>query len=101
MGSCQTAWSWLHKLRRCTIRQGRERLSGDVEIDEFVFGGQQSGKRGRGANGKTIVAAAVEKKGKKLGRIRLQVVPDYSGDVLEQFVSTNVSPGSTAITNKD
>jgi transposase-like protein len=98
-GSYQTAWLWLHKLRRCTIRQGRERLSGDVEVDEFVIGGQQPGKRGRGANGKTIVVAAVEKEDKKLGRIRLQVVPDCSGDVLEQSVMVNVSPGSNVMTD--
>jgi hypothetical protein len=71
LGSYQTAWLWLHKLRNCTIRQNRERLSGTVEADEFVIGGQQPGKRGRGANGKTIVVAAVEKEGKRLGRIRL------------------------------
>jgi hypothetical protein len=64
-GSYQTAWLWLHKLRRCTIRKGREQLSGTVEVDEFVIGGQHPGKRGRGANGKTVVVAAVEKKGKK------------------------------------
>jgi transposase-like protein len=97
--SYQTAWVWLHKLRRCTIRQGREQLSGNVEVDEFVIGGHQPGKRGRGANGKTIVVAAVEKERKKLGRIRLQVVPDYSGDTLKQVVTTNVSEGSTVMTD--
>ena len=99
LGSYQTAWLWLHKLRRCTIRQGREQLSGDVEVDEFVIGGQQPGKRGRGANGKTIVVAAVEKEEKRLGRIRLQVVPDYAGDTLKQMVMTNVSYGSTVMTD--
>ena len=94
LGSYQTAWAWLHKLRRCTIRQNRESLSGNVEVDEFFIGGQKPGKRGRGANGKTIVLAAVEKEGNKFGRIRLQVVPDCSGDVLKQFVHTNVVPGS-------
>ncbi len=98
-GSYQTAWLWLHKLRSCTIRQDRERLSGTVEVDEFVIGGQKPGKRGRGANGKTIVVAAVEKQVKKLGRIRLQVVPDCSGDILEQFISTNVIPESTVVTD--
>ena len=78
---------------------GRERLSGTVEVDEFVIGGQKPGKRGRGANGKTIVVAAVEKQVKKLGRIRLQVVPDCSGDVLEQFISANVIPESTVVTD--
>jgi transposase-like protein len=99
LGSYQTAWLWLHKLRDCTIRQNREQLSGMVEADEFVIGGQQPGKRGRGANGKTIVVAAVEKEDKKLGRIRLQVVPDCSGNVLEQVVTTNVIPGSTVLTD--
>jgi hypothetical protein len=60
-GSYGTAWCWLQKLRRCTIRQDREKLSGRVEVDEFFIGGQKSGKRGRGAEGKTIVAIAVER----------------------------------------
>ena len=60
-GSYDTAWCWLQKLRRCTIRQNREKLSGRVEVDEFFIGGQKSGKRGRGAEGKTIVAVAVER----------------------------------------
>ena len=56
-----TAWCWLQKLRRCTIRQNREKLSGRVEVDEFFIGGQKSGKRGRGAEGKIIAAVAVER----------------------------------------
>lgn len=60
-GSYGTAWTWLQKLRRCTIRHEREKLSGRVEVDEFFIGGQRSGKRGRGAEGKSIVAIAVER----------------------------------------
>jgi len=99
-GSYQTAWTWLHKLRRCTIRHQRERLSGLVEVDEFYMGGQQPGKRGRGANGKSIIIAAVEKKdGCKIGRIRLQVIPDCSGATLDRFIQTNVEPGSVVVTD--
>jgi hypothetical protein len=61
LGSYGTAWTWLHKLRRCTIRHEREKLTGRVEVDEFFIGGKRSGKRGRGAEGKTIVAVAVER----------------------------------------
>ena len=70
-GSYYTAWCWLQKLRRCTIRQDREKLSGRVEVGEFVIGGQKPGKRGRGAEGKTIVAAAVERNDiqREIGRI--------------------------------
>ena len=60
-GSYGTAWCWLQKLRRCTIRQDRKKLSGRVEVDEFFIGAKKSGKRGRGADGKTIVAIAVER----------------------------------------
>ena len=60
-GSYGTAWTWLQKLRRCTIRDNREKLSGRVEVDEFFIGAARSGKRGRGAVGKTIVAVAVER----------------------------------------
>ncbi len=94
LGSYTTAWLWLQKLRRCTIRQGREPLSGEVEADEFYIGGQKPGKRGRGANGKTIVAAAVERKDKKLGRIRLKVISDCSSESLLSFIEDNVAPGS-------
>ena len=43
--------------------------------------------------------AAVEKEDKKLGRIRLQVIPDCFGDVLEQSVMDNVSPGTFVISD--
>jgi transposase-like protein len=100
-GSYNTAWSWMQKLRRCTIRKGREKLSGRVEVDEFVIGGQKSGKRGRGAEGKTIVAAAVERSDEKqhIGRIRLQVLLDYSSFSLETFINENIEPGSTVVTD--
>jgi len=99
LGSYDTAWTWLHKLRCCTIRKDREKLSGIVEVDEFVLGGQKPGKRGRGAEGKTIVLAAVEKQGRRLGRIRLQVSQDYSSDSLMPFIEQNIESGSLIITD--
>ena len=38
LGSYQTAWTMLHRLRRAMIRPGRERLSGVVEVDECFVG---------------------------------------------------------------
>lgn len=94
LGSYTTAWCWLQKLRSCTIRPGREKLSGTVEVDEFYLGGEHSGKRGRGSKHKCSVVAAVEKKGRKLGRIRLQHIDDCSQKYLAQFINTNVDPES-------
>ena len=50
--SYETAWMMLHKLRRAMVNLSRERLHGDVEVDETWVGGQQAGLRGVG-NSKT------------------------------------------------
>lgn len=84
------AWLLLQKLRLAMVRPGRDedKLSGDIEVDESYLGGPTpGGKRGRGAEGKVIIAIAVERKGFgknskrwKLGRTRIQVVPDVKGE---------------------
>ena len=77
LGSYQTAWAMLHRYRSAMVRPGRERLVGDVEVDESSFGGVKPGKRGRGAAGKVLVAIAVEQHTPKgFGRARMQIIPD-------------------------
>ena len=46
LGSYQTAWTWLHKLRRAMVRPGRDLLSGEVEVDETYLGGREVGVTG-------------------------------------------------------
>src|SRR5512132_2985378 len=70
------------------VRPNREPLSGEVEIDESYVGGPEPGKPGRAAEDKAIVAAAVEKRGKSCGRVRLGVIANVSADVLTAFVET-------------
>src|SRR5664280_1148456 len=61
IGSYQTAWAMLHRLRSVLIRPGRELLSGQVEVDETYFGGEEAGLAGGRAGGKkAVVAVAVE-----------------------------------------
>lgn len=100
LGSYQTAWAWLHKLRRAMVRPDRDRLGGTVEVDETYVGGEKPGKRGRGALGKVLVAVAVEDKGKLgIGRIRLATIPDASQETLSGFVKQTVTRGSTVRTD--
>ncbi len=94
IGSYRTAWAWLHKLRQAMVRPGRDRLNGLIEIDETFIGGKRTGKRGRGAIGKELVVIAAQKDGQKIGRIRLQRIPDASGDSLKRTIKNNVEPGS-------
>src|SRR3989304_6696307 len=99
VGSYETAWSWLHKLRTAMIRPGRDLLSETVEVDETLVGGSQSGKRGRGAEGKELVLVAVEDQGKGYGRIRLKHIPDASGSTLKKAVVELVEPRSIVRTD--
>ena len=63
IGSYQTAWAMLHRLRSVLVRPGRERLTGTVEVDETFIGGEEPGLRGGRAKGKkSLVGVAVEVK---------------------------------------
>jgi hypothetical protein len=94
LGSYQTAWAWLHKLRRAMVRPGRDRLQGVVEVDETYFGAAEAGKAGREPGRKALIAVAVEVRGKGLGRIRLQRIADASAEVLGQFMLQHVELGA-------
>jgi transposase-like protein len=100
-GSYQTAWTILHRFRTAMVRSGRDRLKGDVEVDETLVGGEEhGGKRGRGAARKSIVVIAVEVLSPKgFGRIRMRCVPDASGANLMPFVCDVVERGSTVLTD--
>src|SRR5437763_2101630 len=104
LGSYQTAWSWLHKIRKAMVRPDREPLAGRVEADETHVGGPKSGKPGRGAAGKTLVAGAVETgrgkaRGRRLGRLRLAVLPDASAASLQGFLAAHVATPATVATD--
>ncbi|HOC73374.1 MAG TPA: IS1595 family transposase [Candidatus Hydrogenedentes bacterium] len=96
LGSYETAWMMLHKLRRAMVRPGRERLHGVVEVDETYVGGVSSGgKQGRGAGKKEVVVIALEMRAPKgFGRVRMRRIADVSGVHLVSFVSEVVEPGS-------
>lgn len=100
LGSYQTAWTWLHKLRRAMVRPGRDLLSGYVEVDETYIGGDEEGVFGRQLKGKSLVVIALETLSPKgFGRVRLRLVPDASGASLCGFVRDVVAPGSHIITD--
>jgi len=54
IGSYQTTWAMLHRLRTVLVRPGRDRLAGVVEVDETYIGGLESGLRGGRARGKKV-----------------------------------------------
>jgi len=101
IGSYQTAWAMLHRLRSVLIRPGRELLSGQVEVDETYIGGEEAGLAGGRAKGKkALVAVAVEVVSPKgFGRCRMRIIADGSARTLHAFITDNIAPGSTVITD--
>jgi transposase-like protein len=99
LGSYQTAWAWLHKIRRAMVRPGRDRLSGRIEVDETYLGGFEEGVRGRQTFKKALIVLAAEEKGKAIGRIRMLRIPDASALSLRSFIIQAIEPGSMIITD--
>lgn len=82
------------------VRPGRERLAGDVEVDETFVGGAEEGVSGRETETKALVVVAVEMdEGRKMGRLRMRCIPDASQDSLEAFIDEAIEPGSVIHTD--
>lgn len=98
----ETAWMMLYKLRRAMVNTAREPLLGEVEVDDTWIGGQQAGLRGsRQLKGRraALVLVAVEKRGKRSGRVRMAVIPDFRRATITKFLAQNVATGSTIYTD--
>ena len=96
----KTAWFMLHRVRLAMQDNATGgKLGGEVEVDETFIGGKarnmHAGKsaekiKGRGPEGKAVVAAVLERGGK----VRAQVVNSRKKKTLQAFVSQNVEAGS-------
>ena len=96
--SYQTAWTWLHKLRRAMVRPSRDKLRGRVEVDETFVGGEDS-KEGTWVDQKAVVVIAAEEDGPGIGRIRLATIPAPTKKSLLRFAQEAIEPGSSLHTD--
>lgn len=99
LGSYQTAWTVLHKLRRAMVRPGRDKLSDRVEVDETHVGGVMPGQKGRGVASKALVVIAAQEVGVGIGRIRMARIPDGSANHLHRFIQGAIVQGSCVHTD--
>ena len=97
--SYQTAWLLLHKIRSAMASSQMFPLTGDVEVDETFVGGRRPGKRGRGAEGKSLAAAAVETNGKTMGRAYLETIDSATTETLTSFVTRYLAQGVKVATD--
>lgn len=103
LGSYQTAWAWMHKLRRAMVNPSREMIGGPgttVEVDETFIGGvKHKSSGGRSPHGKAIVAIAAQSRRGGVAKVRLARIPDTTLPVLTEFVLDNVQRGSEVLTD--
>ena len=100
--SYQTAWLLLYKLRKAIASTGKFPLRKMVEADEAYLGGHKEGKAGRGAEGKSLVAAAVEIDPDEDTMVRtyLKKIATHSTKELGSFIRQNVAAVTTVITDE-
>ena len=93
-GSYETAWSWLHKLRRCAYSRQRKPLRGSVQLDDGYVGGVDD-RPGRPKGNKALVFVAAELH----GRIRMEHSPNLTIEAVKSFAKRNLSPTSQVTTD--
>ena len=91
----KTAWRMFTQIRKL-MAQGDIVLFGEVAVDETYIGGRRPGKRGRGAEGKTIVAGMVQRGGPAV----VKVVPDVKARTLLPMIQEHVPTGQTVYTDE-
>jgi ISXO2-like transposase domain len=100
LGSYRTAWLMLHKLRQAMVRPGREKLCGEVEVDETYWGGAEfGGATGRKTLSEVLIIVAAEADGKRIGRIRMTLIEGFDRKTLNRFIQDNIELGSTFCTD--
>ena len=98
LGSYQTAWTMLHRLRRAMVRPGRDQLNGLVEVDETYLSitdrqNPISGKGRKGRTSKILVVMAVQMLDPRgFGRIRMRRIANDSAACVIPFVQEVVEP---------
>lgn len=100
LGSYETAWTMLHRLRRAMVRPDRDLLHGEVEVDEtylaltdritpIVTAGRKSNTT------KVLVVIAVEMlQPKGFGRIRIRQIAHGNHEHLMPFVRESIRLGT-------
>lgn len=103
-GSYETAWAWMHKLRRAMVRPDRDRIGGPgviVEMDSTFLGGRSRGKgKPRYFNKHEVVIAVERGKGRTLGRVRMRHIDSKDRKIeLEAFAREVLARGTMLYTD--
>lgn len=100
--SRQTAWAFTHRVRIAMQSSEDYPMKGNVQVDEFVFGGKENLKQGRSQNSKKkklVGAVELTEKG-KVKRVYFNKIDDYSSKSLTQIFDKHISTEASVFTDK-
>jgi len=97
-----TAWTFMHKVRDAMKSSKEHPLNGDIQVDEFVFGGKESLKQGRSTDSKKkkIIGAVELTREGKVKRAYFNKIPDYSSKSLSRIFDNHISQKAHVLTDK-
>ncbi len=91
LGSHETAWTWLHKLRAAFVRPNREPLAKSVQVDEAFVGDKE---------GKHLVLVATETDARTgMRRVRMSNVENNDAKTVERFAAAEIAPDARVTTD--
>ena len=97
----KTAWLFRKKVQEAMASLGRYPLEGQVEVDEFMIGQREAGKKGRSKGSKRLVIMSIERRGEKgIGRGYATLIENASSEQLEEFVEDKVSKDAQITTDE-
>lgn len=94
----KTAWLFMHKVRKAMASSGQHPLTGSSEVDETLFGGKASGKRGRGAIKKKKATIVIEKaQPGGISRAYARSITNFSSQELRKIFELHIQKGITNV----
>ena len=88
-----TAWTFMHKVRTAMQSSGKYPMKGNVQVDEFVFGGKESLKQGRSKDSKKkkLIGALELNETGKVNRVYFKKIEDYYSKSLSKIFDSHIS----------
>ena len=104
LGSYQTAWAWMQKLRMAMIASDNDKCKTLVEAGVAVTGGPDASPELRFHNEKIVIAGVVEVNGPsdhESGRLKLRYITEESDEAIMNFLKETTAPGTRIITDSN
>ena len=98
----QTAWLFMHKVRIAMKSSESQPMTGQVFVDEFVYGGKEDLKQGRSKDSKKkkiVVVVEVDKK-RGVKRAYFKRIENYSSKELNKIFISHISGKAKITTDK-